>query len=217
MAAIKEQTYVNYIVIDVETGGLKPELNPITQVGYIILNGDSLETIHEYESYVKGYRDLKYEQKALDYTGITFDKINSGLDHTAVVQKMIKDFQSIANPSGKAKDKPVLIGHNINFDIGFLMYIFNICKEDLFKYVADIAYDTMYLSKLKYAGVTRLVDYKLGTCVSAAGLVLDNAHSALADVKATGDLFKDMAKTLRGGVSDNGSQQIVKQPRSFTF
>ena len=69
----------NFIVHDCETGGLKPEENPITQYACIILEGTTLKELDRYETFVKPYADLKIEQAALDKTMVTMSDIKNGI------------------------------------------------------------------------------------------------------------------------------------------
>ena len=66
-----------YIVMDCETGGLEYTKNPITEIAAVILDY-KMNKIEEFSSYIKPYDNLQYEQKALDYTNITMEMINSG-------------------------------------------------------------------------------------------------------------------------------------------
>ena len=98
--------------------------------------------------------------------------------------------------------KPVIIGHNIPFDIGFLQYIFGLVREDnLYNYVNDTFIDTMALSKMYNPKAGSL---KLGDCCAEVGVDLPDAHKAMNDVVATTDLFR----VYCGKIKNTGGKTI---------
>lgn len=183
----------NFVVFDLETGGLSHEKNPVLEVAMFVLDSN-LEYGDEYDSLIKPYGDLAIQQQALDANGIDLSIVEKiGKDVDVAVNDIIKFLQK--QKSGK--EKPILVGHNIDkFDIPFLDAMFTFCKKDLSKYVNDnFTIDTMWWSRICWQ---ESPNYKLGTCIQNAGIELVNAHRAVADTKATRELLKKFLKGLRG-------------------
>jgi DNA polymerase III alpha subunit (gram-positive type) len=196
----------NIICIDFETGGLDARKNPITQVAVQSFDISNLKEISRYKSYVQNYDDLEYVQKALDVTGITMKQINQGLSIQEVVKDLIVEFKK-ANTANSHTKKPVLLGHNVGFDISFLQYIFKHCKEDLGKYIncqkdykgdpIPLFYDTMLMARLKWGGDATMTSFTLASCCEKAGVDLIDAHDAHNDVTATRELFEYFVRLMR--------------------
>ncbi|MEU4801539.1 exonuclease domain-containing protein [Actinosynnema sp. NPDC023587] len=100
-------------------------------------------------------------------------------------------FAQVAGTLARLLSGRVLVAHNLAFDARFLAAEFG-------RLGVDLAVDglcTMRLAPLFLPGVKR----SLQACCDAAGVVLDDAHSALHDARATGRL---LAHYLRDGVLD---------------
>lgn len=68
---------------------------------------------------------MKYEQAALDYSAITMEMLRTqGMDMKKVAGEVIA-FAKRATLSKGNQCKPVLVGQNIAFDIGFLQQLVN--------------------------------------------------------------------------------------------
>lgn len=196
------------ICLDFETGGLNPAKNPATQVAYQAFDLDTYKPTLEFSTYIQPYDDLKLEDEAMKYTGITYQQLASGIDSKAVVKKMCDDF-SEANTANTHTKKPILLGHNIGFDIGFLCYLFNKHKVDLGKYLncnknylgieIPTFIDTLSMAKQKWANDIKMTKFNLTACCQKAGVEITDAHSALNDVKATKELFFYFTNILRSG------------------
>lgn len=213
-------TINSIILLDFETGGVDPTKNPVTQVAYQAFEIDTLKPILEFQTYIKPYGELTVEEEALEYSGVTYQQIMTGMDIKDVVKKMCEDF-SAANTANTYTKKPFIAGHNIGFDIGFLIFMFNFCKADIGKYFASNKnnlgqevpryIDTEPLAKMTWGTDSKMANYKLGTCIQKAGLDLFDAHGAMNDVKGNKDLLLFMINNLR-----NASGEGVKVESQFT-
>jgi DNA polymerase III alpha subunit (gram-positive type) len=205
----------HYIVFDCETGGLEPMKNPITQIALLTVDGDSLKEINRWETFVKPYDDLEITKEALNTTGLKMADINAGLSKKDLVNSLITYFKESA-PNSRPENRPVLVGHNVQFDMGFLNYIFNTLSKNVFDYVNPTQIDTMALTKM-YGKTERL---KLEIACAEFGIVLKNAHSAMPDVIATTDLLKQYVSMLRSSEKSSGSSakdKVVKSRVKFQF
>ena len=238
----------NYIVcLDWETGGLDPQKSAVTQIGMEILDPVTLKSIKTYSSYIKPYpkKDVEkgrvkklvkresskdtyeYSDKALSYTNVTMDLLEeSGQDINVVMGDMIDMFKD-ANPTGARNYKPVILGQNITFDIGFLQHIFWYCGEDIEKYIncqkdffgnqQPIYFDTLYLAKQYYSSNNKFTSHKLGLLSDDLGIELVNAHNAMADVEATSEIYRIFMKNMKssGGSETNDFEDRARDHYKF--
>ena len=197
----------NWIVLDTETGGLSSDKNLIVEIACCAID-TNLTDIGEYTSLIKPYDNTKsIMSQALQANGLTLEDINSGKDSKIVISELIDFFKK----NKRGNKKPIIVGHNIDFDISFLVEFFSFHKKDITDFVEEKTEDTMWWSRYRWQ---ESVNYKLGTCVSNAGLELVNAHRALTDTRATKELFKTFIRNLRGeGVSGNNVPDLAKNKR----
>lgn len=233
----------NYIVLDTETGGLNTLLCPVTEVGFVVLDSDSLVEVSRYDEYVKvidpvvtddaGLKQLEKEnnypkttyvggylsEEAIEKTGIKPETLSmKGIDVKVVVDGCINLFESAKTGSSRYS-KPVIVGHNIGFDIGFMSYMFKSCRKDLSKYIAGNTdssgnwypnyIDTITWVKCKD---TSLNSYGLRGVAETMGVELSNAHRAITDVLATAQVFRLMVNNMR---SDTNTQQTQRHRNRF--
>lgn len=190
-----------YVVLDTETGGLKASENSMLEIAMCGMDCELNDT-GEYDSLIKPYGDYKITDGALRANGLTIEKINTGKESKQVLEEMI-DF---LNDQRVGKNKPVICAHNADFDIGFLVEFFAFHNKDIEKFVnPNHTFDTMWRSRERW---TELTNYKLGTCCSAAGIELVNAHRALNDTRATKELVKYFLRNVR-----NDSTGEIKEKR----
>lgn len=224
MAAPKTEPkiYVG-IVLDFETGGLYCTKSPCTQIAMHAVRMDTWQVIDRYAAYfhpynkqniggpakrkvLKNKRDLElegfgismeYEAEALSYSAITMEMLREqGVDIKKIAQDIIHFAERCTLSKGK-QTKPVLIGQNITFDIGFLQQVFNysgLVKEfektfagtfDFYGNFQPHYIDTIDLGRLCFANNPEVTSYKLELLAERLGIELDDAHDADADVEAT--------------------------------
>ena len=133
------------LVLDFETGGLDCTQAACTQVAVQAVRLDTWEVLERYVSYIAPYNRqetagarrkvlrsrreveqedagilMDYGATALEYSGITLETLRSrGLPLKEVASEVIAIARRAALSKG-AQCKPVLMGQNITFDIGFL-------------------------------------------------------------------------------------------------
>lgn len=204
-----------YIIIDFETGGLDCTKCAVTEVGMICVDGETFKEIGRYESYISPYI-AEYNQQALDFTGITMDLLNQkGKSLKEVVTEMATFFKEMKElTSNSHTKKPILVGHNIGFDLGFLQSIFKEAKMDMstlldgtkdyYNNYRPLFIDTIVMSKLAWGNDEMMSNYKLGTCVEKSGGSLNDGHKAINDVIATKELLITFVNKLRSQSSGGG-------------
>lgn len=221
MAAFK---YLNFAVFDFETGGLSVTQNPVCEIGMVAVDGRSLSFTGEYEAIIAPYDDsLEYHPQALEVNRLTMEMIRGGKDLKLVVKELC-DFLKKINTGGGNKWKPVLVGHNLSFDIPFLLDIFERCGKDLSQFVNGykdkkgnfhpIILDTLQLSQLVYAHDENLTTHKLIDICRHNEVDLIDAHRAMADVKPTAEvLIKYLLKTRSIDSDGSDGPKRIKKTR----
>lgn len=198
-----------YLVIDCETGGLNALENPITEIALKAIEKDTYKEINQYTTLIKPYADLKIEPEALKRTGITQEMLNSGRPMKLVIET-IKEFCKSLTPVGdRGANKPIIVGHNVTFDIRFLKKAFELYNEVLFGHVSasteDIkgaapregeinVIDTLTLSRELWGEKVKLT---LGICCQRIGVSFTDSHRAMNDVNSTVKLLEFLIERLK--------------------
>jgi DNA polymerase III alpha subunit (gram-positive type) len=202
-----------FIVYDLETGGLNEEKNAMVEVGFLALDWD-LNEVAEYSRVIKPYdENLTYVPEAMLVNKITQKDLEGG-DEAKDVAKEIVDF--LESSKKRSKRKPVMCGHNIlSFDNKFLRKFMNDFKFDVDKLAELNGIDTMWWARFKFP---ELVNYKLGTVADYLSLMNKSAHTSEADTRVTADLVKIFLRALRGeGVAMQTKNTVERKREKFQF
>lgn len=195
----------NYIILDVETGGLECGENPITQIAWQVLSNKDLTIIDRYETYVQPYNDFIITKEALAHTQTSMGKINAGITHQALVKQLITSFDKHTNKGGKFKYRPIIVGHNVSFDMGFLEVALALLNKDLYDFVDRVPFCTMREMQRMEGYIENKKDkvkYDLTSCCERCHINLKNAHGAMNDVIATTELFIQQTLNLQNGATN---------------
>ena len=159
-----------YCILDLETTGISPITEKITEVGIIkIKNG---EVIDEFECFVNPEKPIP--TRVVEITHITDDMVKDAETIDKVIPKII-DFMGDS----------VLVAHNAKFDMGFLKHNF-----EQYGYKFEYTYiDTLPLAKAIFPEFKK---FKLGIIAEKLGIKVDVAHRALDDVKTLVGVFNKM-------------------------
>lgn len=225
-------------VLDTETGGLDPQKNPITQLAAIAVEPTRFKELSRIDFYVKPYGSKWIiEDEALKRTQLKMRDILAGVNYKVACGNCIEFFRAL-NKGGKPKTRPIIIGHNIGFDIGMLKMLFELNGKDLYDYIFPVAFDTLKEVEIIEDGALRKDESSLNNLTAVCdrwGIKLRNAHGAMTDVLATFELFKKITNLkrtayattiLNNGVSSKGgsgiseienSERQKKARQSFRF
>jgi DNA polymerase III epsilon subunit-like protein len=187
------------IICDVETGGTDPNLHPITQITMQVLDPNTFQALHTFESFVKPYNNLTITKEALEHSRVSMKEINAGIDSAALMKAIINVFK-IANKSGKDQSNPYFVGHNFGFDFQFLEYLFTYHNKNLYDFAQRVCFDTLAMMKLFEGNSLKASEsskYNLTNCCERMGITLRNAHGSAADVAATEALFIKLVNLQR--------------------
>lgn len=251
MATLKTGTKIfTGIGLDFETSGLDCVKNACTQLAMQAVRLDTLEVFASYVKYFRPYfrQDLggtpkrkvlrtrremeqegqelmEYEPEALAYSGITMETLRArGADVKEVARDVVEFAKKAALSAGR-QTKPVLVGQNIPFDIGFLQQLMNyagMAKEfekvfaghyDFYGNFQPHYIDTLDLGRLAFAGDASVTSYKLELLAERFGVCLDDAHDAGADVTATLEVAITCANRLRNRAGFGGEGLQKKKTR----
>lgn len=240
------------IGLDFETGGLDCRDCACTQIALQAIRLDTWETLERYVAYLSPYCKketeaakrkvlrtrqeqkqeesgalMKYEAAALTYSGITMEQLYAqGADLKAVAVSTL-DFAR-RNTLGKGQQcKPLLIGQNIPFDIGFLQQLMNYANlagdfekvfagtKDYYGNFQPYYIDTISLGRLAFAHDPEVTSYKLELIAARLNVELDDAHDAAADVTATLDVTGAYAGRLRN--AGGGCISTEKQEKTRAY
>lgn len=184
----------SFCVMDLETGGLSPNKCAVTEIAIIVLD-NNFNVVKKYGQIVAPYGEYEHQAKAMEITGLTMDVLMKEGKGYMTVYKEVED---ILKSAKNGKRKPVIVGHNIAFDLSFLREFFRFCGGDFDSLVEPVYIDTMWMMRLNH-GHEDLPNHKLSTCCEILGVTLTDAHRALQDTMATADLFRSLVMESRNG------------------
>ena len=209
---------VNYIVADVETGGLDCFKNPVTQIAFQILDGVSLKEIVRYDTYIAPYDpSLYYDPKALSYSNITLEMLNSKGKN---LDQAISEICSIIQPfltKKSSKTNVIPVGHNIPFDIGFLQECFKKAGKNFYDFFSKNSIDTSKLGQLQFMPDDSVTSVSLTNLTKKLNISLNDAHNAMKDVEATSDVFRYYASKIRNAEASEFTSVEYSRDPSFKF
>lgn len=255
MGIPKTESIYTAIVLDFETGGLECTRCACTQIALQAVRLDTWEVLGRYVSYIAPYEKqtlggvpkrkvlktrqqqeedaraelMDYEAAALSYTAITMDVLRAqGVDLRQVAADVIGFARKYTLSKG-ARYKPILIGQNIPFDVGFLQQMMaytGLMKEFSQVFAGTVDFygnfqphylDTIDLARLCFAGDASVSSYKLELIAERLGIELDDAHDADADVTATRQVAALCSRQLRqcGGTADSMIERMPKTRDHF--
>lgn len=201
----------NFIVLDCETGGIDEKSNPITQVALMVIDPSNFAILEQYENFIKPYEGLVIKKEAINASRVSMSEINAGVEYVKVIADLIRIF-SKHSPKGKIPAKPIIVGHNTQFDIRFLKELFKFKSKDLFDFIDPFFYDTLRMIKdyeMNIKGSENFVN-KLEVVCQRYGIELKSAHGAMNDVIATREIFSMLMSNFRtSGKSSKGGKTVA--------
>jgi len=175
------------VVVDVETGGLDEQLNPLLEIAIVTIGMDEhgcLIPSVEKSTHVEAFEGAEFNQKSLELNGIDPDNplraARSEKDALAYVFQPIRQAVRDADCT-----RAILVGHNAAFDLKFLNASVerSAIKRNPFHPFSCL--DTVTLAGLAFGQTV------LARACTAAGLTwnTNEAHSAIYDTRMTAKLF----------------------------
>jgi len=157
-----------YVVFDIETTGLSPNLDKITEIGAVkIKDGTITEEYHQLID-----PKVPIPRKITELTGITSEM----LEGKPTIEEVLPSFMNFC------LDCEAVVAHNARFDMGFINH--NATQQGLncnFE-----VFDTLSLSRRLFP---YLPNHKLGTVARHLGVKIKDQHRATGDARATTEIF----------------------------
>ncbi|MAZ49517.1 MAG: hypothetical protein CME65_13235 [Halobacteriovoraceae bacterium] len=157
-----------FAIVDIETTGANRGGNKITEIAIIVTDGTQI--LDEFSTLLNPERSIP--------SNITY--------LTGITNEMVRDkpkFYEIAKKIVEITEGCVFVAHNVFFDYNFIRSEFN---ELGFSYGRE-KLCTVRMSRKAFPG---LKSYSLGNLTKHFKIPLKNHHRAMADAKATLELFK---------------------------
>ena len=162
------RSYRDYVVLDLETTGLKADSNGIIEIGALKIE----EGIIKEELHLLVKTDYEIPDVIVKFTGITKDMLQEGVDEKAALEALKLFVGSLP-----------IVAHNLAFDMGFIA---ETCKRQEIEWVNDSGTDTIKLARKKFPG---LKSYKLESLLEHFNISHGRLHRALTDCRAIHALY----------------------------
>lgn len=179
------KNFNDYVVIDTETTGLDKNADEIVEIGIAIVKGG--EIIDEYDTLVNPRRNIPSKATAINH--ITDSDVK---DAPYISEVITKVYDMIANKT--------VVGYNVSFDLAFISRALKESGKSCTIYYADV------ISTLK--NIVNLPNYKLETSARYFGVLDEQAHRAIDDVRATNAVLR---KAIELAISQHN--EAVKEHR----
>lgn len=236
------------IGLDFETGSLDCTSGACTQIAMQAVRLDTWAVTDRYVQYIHPYNKqdiggpvkrkvlrarheleeqlpMDYQQEALTYSGISMEILDKQGVNLKEVGESVISFAKRNTLSKGHQGKPILIGQNIPFDIGFLQQLMNYCglvkefektfsgAKDFYGNFQPHYIDTLFVARMAFAHDSSVTSYKLELIAEHLGIELDDAHDADADVTATLNIGRVCSGRLR---NMEGTGEILIQKSEKT-
>ena len=165
----------DFVIVDLETTGLSPQYDKITEIAAIKIEDNKI--IDKFESFVNP--EIEIPRNITRLTGIT----NQMVKDAPKTRDVLKEFLKFARSS-------TIVAHNANFDISFLQS--HLSKNFRLSFINP----TLCTKELAKLTVPEINSKALAALCRFFEIENLNAHRAMSDVKATYQIFNIMRKRL---------------------
>ena len=167
-----------YAILDIETTGGSPKNCKITEIAIYIHDGNKI--IDEYVTLVNPEVNIPYFITNL--TGITNEMVENAPRFFEIAKKIVE-----------LTEGRIIVGHNVNFDYGFI-------KSEFKQLGYDYDRKTLCTVKLSRKIIPGYRSYSLGKICENLGISINGRHRAAGDAFATVRLFEHlMLKSAENG------------------
>lgn len=182
-----------FVVCDIETTGLSPSLNRITEVAMIKIKGG--EIIDRFETLINPQQYIP--RSITELTGIS----NEDVMDKPVFQNIA---QSIVSFMKNDEDETsVFVGHNVGFDYRFLQYSFERMNQ-------EFSHRTLCTCKLARRLLKRLRSKSLVNVASYYGINFRRYHRAYDDALATAKILLNFLAKLNEEYEFEDAEEILR-------
>lgn len=171
------------LFLDLETTGLNPGYQEITEIGAVLVSQPDWQVIRTYEAKVLPSHIETAQPEALVI----------GHFDAAVWEREGRPLQQALEELSEIGRGAILAGFNVTFDWAFLQTGFNLVGlPDPFYYHR---YDVMSSAFTMLYDKAEFKKFSLSECCRYFGVVNTHAHSALADAQATYEVFAALMRS----------------------
>ncbi|MGM0395525.1 MAG: PolC-type DNA polymerase III [Bacillota bacterium] len=164
----------NFVVFDLETTGLSPKNNKITEIGAVkILNGEIVDSFSQLIN-----PEIPIPELIIKLTGITDEMVSE----KPIIDDVLPQFREFIGDS-------VLVAHNASFDMGFIREAF----RNIGIRLENPVMDTLELSRAMFPGMK---SHKLNLVAKHLKVELKNHHRAVDDAVATANILLRILELL---------------------
>ncbi|OQY04591.1 MAG: hypothetical protein B6I20_02780 [Bacteroidetes bacterium 4572_117] len=162
-----------YSIIDIETTGLSPIKERITEIAIYVFDGNNI--IDEFISLINPERPIPYFITRM--TGITNEMVENAPKFYEIAKKIIE-----------ITENRIFVAHNVEFDYGFI-------REEFASLGYDFKREKLCTVKLSKKIIPGKKSYSLGKLTDELGISIKDRHRAAGDAIATVKLFDLLLKT----------------------
>lgn len=184
------------LYLDTETTGLTDNSAIVQIAGAIEIDG---EVVEWFNVRCKPHKGADISQGALDTIGLTIEELNREQEPEAALKELEGIFLKYVDKYDK-NDKLVMICHNFPFDFRMLFNFYNRLGNKYMGSIINFKLNVCTLNLIKTLQVIGILpileNNKLETWCKHFNIVLENAHDALEDIRATREVYKNLIKIL---------------------
>lgn len=197
--------------IDVETTGIDTKTSQIIELACLFnCNGDW----HEFHQFCKPKsKPENYDDVAKKSHNIPWSFLEeNGVTQIGLYGNFLNFLAALIDKYEKS-DKAIFAGYNSKFDSNHVRELFMRLKDYFFgsffhSMPLDVA--STFMAAMDLGLVEKQKDIKLGTVCGYLGIKLENAHSAIEDIKATKEAHYKCIEIIQSGVKHEQEKSVDK-------
>lgn len=184
--------------LDFETTGLDPQKDHPTEVAVDVYGKGGL--VATYSSMIMLPEGVEIPEKITEFTGLTTEKVNSE------GAELVEVLENLLNILTHNKFNILVVGHNANFDLGFLKYHFDIEPENFMcTRTIEILTKPHLNASLKNVHKRYYPEGK------------EQTHRASDDIKMTADVFIKQAEFHKEAMKFFRNKVVSMPDRELTY
>lgn len=172
----------NLAFIDIETTGFNPETQEIIEIGCVIVSqneGIPGEIVEEFELKIKPKKLENADPEALSING-----------YNEAEWLFASSLEQAMGVFAEKTKECIFVAHNAAFDWSFISKAFATTHVENKMFYAKI--DTISFALAKLHNDPTVTRYNLGSLCERFGITNDRAHTALADTRATLEMYRKL-------------------------
>ena len=185
---------MTFAIIDIETTGLSPGNEKITEIAVFIHDG--IQIVDEFSTLIHPEKKISYRITQL--TGITNQMVEQAPKFYEVAKKIV-DITRDA----------IFVGHNVRFDYGFI-------RQEFLRLGYDYERETIDTVRLSRKLIPGQVSYSLGKLCRSLGIDNHARHRAEGDALATVKLFELLLSIDQNLSVKSGKKAAAEVNRDLT-